>query len=65
MTTNEMGANEMGANETKADGMVFTTITERPYYNLFIYAPDELRDIYINSAKNHNESISPCIFDSC
>ena len=61
----ETGAGETGACETGADVMVFTTITERPYYNLFIYAPDELRDIYINAAKNNNESISQCIFDSC
>lgn len=60
-----MAANETVANETAANEMSFTTITERPYYNLFIYAPDELKDIYKNAAKNHNESISPCIFDSC
>ena len=65
MGANEMGANEMRANEMGADDMVFTTVTERPYYNLFIYAPGELRDIYKNAAKNHNESVSPCIFDSC
>lgn len=46
-------------------GMSYVGVSTRPYYNLNIYVPPELRDMYIESARVHNNSIIQCLVNSC